>query len=92
MPEMKNYYKKYAGKFEILGIDCNESEAKWKAAVKELELPWKHVYNPKSSDLLGKYGIQGFPTKIVIDPQGKIVKTVIGEDPAFYTYLDELFE
>ena len=63
-----------------------------KAAVKELELPWKHVYNPKSSDLLGKYGIQGFPTKIVIDPQGKIVKTVIGEDPAFYTYLDELFK
>lgn len=92
MPEMKNYYKKYAGMFEILGIDCNESEAKWKAAVKELELPWKHVYNPKSSDLLGKYGIQGFPTKIVIDPQGKIVKTVIGEDPAFYTYLDELFK
>ena len=37
------------------------------------------------------YGIQGFPTKILIDPQGKIVKTVVGEDPAFYTLLDETF-
>ncbi|MCM1509732.1 MAG: TlpA family protein disulfide reductase [Clostridium sp.] len=92
MPEMKNYYEKYAGKFEILGVDCGDTDAKWKAAVKEHDLPWKHVYNPKSSDLLKKYGIQGFPTKIVIDPQGKIVKTVIGEDPAFYTYLDELFK
>ncbi|NPD82126.1 TlpA family protein disulfide reductase [Prevotella sp. PINT] len=92
MPEMKNYYKKYAGKFEILGVDCGDTEEKWKSAVKELDLPWKHVYNPKGTDIMKNYGIQGFPTKIVIDPQGKIVKTVIGEDPAFYTYLDELFK
>ena len=91
-PEMKNYYNKYKGKFEILGIDCNDSEEKWKAAVKELELPWLHVYCDESSNVLEQYGIQGFPTKLVISPEGKIVKTVIGEDPAFYTYLDQLFQ
>ena len=37
------------------------------------------------------YHIEGFPTKVVIDPKGKIVKVVVGEDPAFYTYLDDLF-
>jgi len=31
------------------------------------------------------------PTKIVIDPEGKLVKVVVGENPAFYTFLDELF-
>jgi hypothetical protein len=36
--------------------------------------------------------ISGFPTKIVIDPEGKIIKTVVGEDPAFYEFLDELFK
>ena len=30
--------------------------------------------------------------KIVVDPEGKIAKIVVGEDPAFYTYLDELFK
>ena len=91
MPEMKKYYQKYQGKLEILGIDCNDPEEKWKAAVKELELPWLHVYCDESSNVLEQYGIQGFPTKLVISPEGKIVKTVIGEDPAFYTYLDQLF-
>ena len=90
-PEMKEYYQKYKGKFEILGIDCSDSDEAWRDAVKEHELPWLHVYNPEDSDLLAQYGIQGFPTKIVLDPEGKIVKTIVGEDPAFYTLLDELF-
>ena len=90
-PEMKNYYKKYAGKFEILGIDCRDTEEKWQAAVKQHELPWLHVYNPNDSKVLSDYGIQGFPTKIILSPEGKIVKTIVGEDPAFYELLDSLF-
>lgn len=98
MPQMKEYYKKYAGKFEIVGVDCNDTDQKWKDAVKKHELPWKHVYNPRAkteeeqaNNVCGKYGITGFPTKIIISPEGKIVKTIVGEDPAFYTLLDELF-
>jgi thiol-disulfide isomerase/thioredoxin len=90
-PEMKEYYNKYKGKFEILGVDCNDTEAKWKEAVKKNELPWLHVYNPRESSVLSDYGVQGFPTKIIVGPDGKIVKTIVGEDPAFYTLLDELF-
>lgn len=92
MPQMKEYYNKYQGKFEILGVDCNDTEAKWKAAVEKNKLPWLHVYNPKSSSVLRDYAIQGFPTKIIIGPDGKIVKTFVGEDPAFYQELDQLFK
>ena len=91
-PEMKNYYNKYKGKFEILGVDCNDTEQKWKDAVKKHELPWLHVYNPRDSKVLSDYGVQGFPTKIILGPDGKIVKTIVGEDPAFYTLLDSLFQ
>ncbi len=91
-PEMKNYYKKYSGKFEILGVDCNDSEEKWKEAIKKNELPWKHVYNTRNSTVTTDYAIEGYPTKIVIDPDGKIVKTIVGEDPKFYEFLDELFK
>lgn len=90
-PEMKAYYEKYKDKMEILGIDCNDTDAKWKAAVKEHQLPWLHVYNPRNSNVLSDYGVRGFPTKIIVGPDGKIVKTIVGEDPAFYTLLDELF-
>lgn len=91
IPKMKEYYNKYKGKFEILGIDCNDTPEKWKAAVEKHQLPWLHVYNPRDSKVLNDYGIQGFPTKILLDPEGKIVKTVVGEDPSFYTLLDETF-
>lgn len=92
IPEMKEYYKKYSGKFEIIGIDCNDPVEKWKAAVANYDMPWKHVYNPKGSRLAQQYGVQGYPTKIIIDPQGRVDKVVVGEDPAFYKYLDELFK
>lgn len=90
-PQMKEYYTKYQGKFEILGVDCNDTMEKWKDAVKKHELPWLHVFCPKESTLLADYGVTGFPTKIIIGPDGKIVKTIVGEDPSFYTLLDELF-
>lgn len=92
IPQMKEYYNKYKGKYEVLGIDCNDPVDKWKAAVKEHDLPWLHVYNERGNGkVLEAYGIQGFPTKILIGPDGKIVKTIVGEDPAFYTFMDELF-
>ncbi|MBQ9339872.1 MAG: TlpA family protein disulfide reductase [Paludibacteraceae bacterium] len=91
MPEMKEYYAKYAGKFEILGIDCGDNEADWKTAVKANALPWLHVYNPDDSFLTEQYEIQGYPTKIILSPDGSIHKTIIGEDPAFYEELDRLF-
>ena len=91
-PKMKEYYAKYKGKFEILGIDCNDSEDNWKAAVKKHEVPWLHVYCPEDASVEEDYGITGYPTKIIVDPEGKIVKTIVGEDPAFYTLLDELFQ
>lgn len=93
MPKMKEYYAKYSGKFEILGVDCNDTEAKWREAVAKHELPWKHVYCSRDNHkILSSYGIQGFPTKILIDPEGRIAKTVVGEDPSFYDYLDEKFK
>ena len=39
IPNMKTYYAKYKDKMEILGVDCRDTEAKWKAAVEEHQLP-----------------------------------------------------
>ena len=93
IPSMKEAYAKYKDKMEILGVDCRDQEAKWKAAVDEHQLPWLQVRCPddKLQSLAEKYQIEGFPTKVVIDPEGKIVKVIVGEDPAFYTFLDQLF-
>ena len=91
IPDMKKYYEKYKDKLEIIGMDCGDSDEKWKAAVKKYELPWKQVYVPKNSKVLDNYKIKGFPTKIIIAPDGTVLKTVVGESPEFYEYLDQYF-
>ena len=93
IPRMKEAYSKYKDKMEILGVDCQDTEEKWKAAVEEHQLPWLQVRCPDDylQTLGQQYNIQGFPTKVIIDPKGRLVKVVVGEDPAFYTFLDQLF-
>lgn len=89
MPDMKKAYAKYKGKMEILGVACNDTDVKWKEAIKKHELPWLNVRNEGGPDVSAMYGIRGYPTKLVISPEGKILKKVVGEDPAFYEYLDK---
>jgi len=95
IPEMKEYYAKYSDKLEILGVDCNDTVEKWKAAVAKHELPWLHVYcdmDVEEGNPLALYGVRGFPTKVVVDPKGNLAKIIVGEDPAFYEYLDEVLK
>lgn len=92
MPDMKKYYLKYRQHLEIVGIDCRDTEEKWKKAVQKHELPWLHVRNDETKDVTLQYAIEGYPTKIIIDPEGRIAKVVVGEDPAFYKYLESLLE
>ncbi|MBR1502626.1 MAG: TlpA family protein disulfide reductase [Prevotella sp.] len=93
IPHMKEAYGKYKDKMEIVGVDCQDTEEKWKAAVEEHQLPWLQVRCPDDQlqTLAQQYNVEGFPTKAIIDPEGRLVKVVVGEDPAFYTFLDELF-
>ncbi|MBQ6166890.1 MAG: TlpA family protein disulfide reductase [Muribaculaceae bacterium] len=96
MPKMKEYYAKYNDKLEILGVDCNDTVEKWKAAVAKHELPWLHVYWDKDDENcdnpIALYGVRGFPTKVIIDPEGNVAKVIVGEAPAFYGILDEMLK
>lgn len=89
-PELKDAYAKYQGKLEILGIDCNESEEAWRAGVEKYELPWVNVYCPAGDSLISKYGVQGFPTKAIVDPEGKIRNITTGHNLEFFNILERL--
>ena len=92
-PDLKEAYKKYEGKLEVIGIDCGDTPEQWKSAVERFSLPWVNVYNADAPDSIDKaYGIQGFPTKIIVNPEGKIADITTGEDPEFYTRLEELIK
>jgi thiol-disulfide isomerase/thioredoxin len=94
MPKMKAYLEKYKDKMEILGI-ASESDrgAKWKKfIVDNPQFQWHHVLSSRDEDFILQFTVAGFPTKIIIDPQGKILARYVGEDDAIYKKLDELLK
>lgn len=91
IPEMKEYYAKYRDRIEFVGIDCRDTEEAWREGVKKHELPWVNLYNGHDQEIVIEYGIQGYPTKIIVGPDGKVVEAFLGEDPAMYEKLDEMF-
>lgn len=92
VPDMKKAYAKHKAKVEFVGIDCRDTEEKWRKAVAEHDMPWLHVRNEGNPDVSVLYAVRGYPTKIVLSPEGTILKIVVGEDPEFYSYLDELLK
>lgn len=92
IPDMKKSYEKYKGRIEFVGIDCNDTEEAWKKAVEEHQLPWINVRNDGNPDVSMMYGVSGYPTKFIIDPEGKIDRRIVGEDPEFYKYIDSIMK
>lgn len=91
IPEMKKMYAKYQKQLEVVGIACRDSEEVWKKSVADNKLPWTNLLNGNGeNDVTVTYAIKGYPTKIILDSEGKIVKTILGESPEFYTTIDSL--
>lgn len=89
-PKLKETYAALKPNLEVIGIDCRESEEAWRNGVAKYELPWVNVYNPNGSTLFSDYLVQAFPTKVIINPEGKIVDITVGENPKFFDKLAEL--
>ena len=87
-PKMKEYYNKYRDKLEIVGIACYDKEDKWKAAVAKNDVPWLHVFSPDGITE-ERYGVTGYPYKVLISPKGKVIKCFRGESDEFYKTLDK---
>ena len=61
--------------------DLEQAKKLWKQAVKEDGMTWTQILNnegKEEQDLLKLYNITSFPTKILIDPEGKVVARLVG--------------
>lgn len=80
-PHMKELYAKYKDQgFEIIGIGYEyegDRENQWKlfkGAIAKDGISWPQVLNdPSKDDLVKKYMITSYPTKILVDREGKVL-------------------
>lgn len=89
-PHLKELYATYKSKgFEILGIACEKAPnltdavSSWKKAIEKDGLTWTQVINNEANakvDLIKLYGIDAYPTKILLDPKGNIVARWVGSN------------
>jgi thiol-disulfide isomerase/thioredoxin len=87
-PHLKELYAKYKDKgFTIVGIaneqggSLTDNKISWKKALKEDGLPWQQVLNNEGiekCDVTKLYNVNAFPTKILLDKNGKIVGRFTG--------------
>lgn len=91
-PRMKAYYSRYKDNVEFIGINCNESEDKWRIAINKYELPWTQLINSTdiNQDVSVMYCVYSFPSKFILDENKKIIGKYVGETDEFYNKLDEL--
>lgn len=91
-PELKRCHEKYKDRLEIVGIDCSDSREKWLEAIGKHELPWINLLDTREgrpAEVIDNvYGIGAYPTKILIDPEGRIVDIFVGERPGFSEKLE----
>ena len=87
-PKLKEYYSKYKTNMEVVAINCMDSDQRWKDGVKKYALPFINVKD--NNKVSAQYAVSGFPTKIIITPEGRIHKIFVGESEDFYKEIDNI--
>ncbi|SFF55699.1 TlpA family protein disulfide reductase [Sunxiuqinia elliptica] len=91
IPKMKAYYSRYQDQVTFIGIACRDNKVAWKKVVADNDLYWVNLF-AQDETITEKYGVMGYPTKVIIDEAGTIVWKTTGESDEFYDKIDRLFE
>lgn len=89
IPKMKKCYERYSDRLNMVSIACSDSENGWRGALKKHRMPWTQVISDDRT-VEAAYNVRSYPTKVVIDPDGKVLRAFKGEGADFYDYIEEL--
>jgi peroxiredoxin len=80
-PHLVELAKKYQKEMQLVGFASDKDKDKWKEAIEKDKLDFIHcnLFDKLNDEDVGAlYNLKVFPTKVLIDSEGKIMKTVIG--------------
>ena len=93
MPAMKAFRDAHADVLRIVGIAKDKDQAAVQACMEKNGMDWTNILcGTGEADYVAKFNVQGFPTKIVVDPYGKIIYRSSGESAEFYEEVSKLIK
>ncbi|WP_194767054.1 TlpA disulfide reductase family protein [Tamlana sp. I1] len=93
IPKIKEYANKYAdNNFVVVGINSGDTAQRWKKVIADYDYNWTHVQTTKDNNLLIPFNVNSFPTKILMDPEGKIIYSSQNPEKVdLYQMIDDIF-
>lgn len=95
MPKVKEFLEKYSDKLEVLGVNSGDKKERIIDFTTKNNYAWQQIMDVRDSDtdnFVLKYNVNAFPTKFILDPEGKIVKKFVGSGEEAFELLEELLK
>lgn len=91
-PNVKSLKNDLKDQIEILGI-ASDQEKNWRRAIESYGLAWYHILiGTGDQDFATLLDVRGYPTKILIDPNGKILYKDSGSSEESFKKIRNLIE
>ncbi|MDO5980353.1 redoxin family protein [Flavivirga spongiicola] len=93
MPKVKSFQEKYKDQLVVLGINSGDTKKRVVKFLKNNDYQWQQLMSDKANtpdNFVNRFNVKGFPTKFIIDPEGKIVKRYLGSGEDTFSLLEEL--
>ncbi|MFD2554112.1 TlpA family protein disulfide reductase [Sphingobacterium tabacisoli] len=92
VPALKKMRDAFPEQLEVLGI-ASDKEAGWRKAIEQHELNWTQILSATGDqDFVTRLNVTGFPTKILVDPQGNIVYRSTGGGETSFDSMSEIIK
>jgi len=92
LPKLKQLREDYQEQLEIVGIACNDNRDDLINIIESNQIDWTQILagDTRESNYSDKFGIRNFPTKILLDKDGKVIKSYIGLNDSVYIDIERI--
>ena len=82
LPDLKRFQSSFSSdQVQVVSISEDRDENTWNSFVSQNQMNWKQRFDG-NGESARRYGVQGFPTYILMDNNGTILQRYEGEDPS----------
>lgn len=91
MPELKDFSEKHKAKLVVIGI-ARDTYERWKTFLDKKSYNWIQLIDLAPDKLSDKLNIEVYPTKFLVDPNGKILLIIKDADKNIWDRMENMIQ